>query len=87
MELITNDDQENHDAAQPRRQSNNLVSSQGGDRGRVIVVGSSKIQMGGIIPGEGVQGPHNLPLPLNYIISFKKYVTCKMTREAWSMKS
>ena len=30
MELITNDDQENHDAAQPRRQSNNLVSSQGG---------------------------------------------------------
>ena len=49
MELITNDDQENHDAAQPRRQSNNLVSSQGGDRGRVIVVGSSKIQMGEVI--------------------------------------
>ena len=57
MELITNDDQENHDAAQPRRQSNNLVSSQGGDRGRVIVVGSSKIQMGVSLGKGGCKDP------------------------------
>ena len=56
MELITNDDQENHDAAQPRRQSNNLVSSQGGGKGRVKG-DSSKIQMEASFRGEGCQDP------------------------------